>query len=492
MHGRYCLVDEKWIPVAGCGRVSLIDIFQGKGLLKLDGNPIQIIAILKLLIAISYAALPLKDEEEWRAAGTAGLAEAAIRYLDSRRDCFCLYGNRPFLQMPQVMDIDGARKSIIHYAYIPDLASENDSILRQLQQTRSLTDAEKAVFLVTLMNYALGGKRTMKTLPLSAGLERSSSAKAAPSIGGFDGYLQTCLMGRDILESVYLNLPTDADIDYFPNITVRRPVPPWEAMPCGEDDERAREIKASPYSWYVSVSRFACLAEDGIYYAEGIQYPSVADGYSEPHITYEQQSRKALYTNPAKKPWRSSTALLQAAYEKDAVYTCLAMLLFFERARKAVDEFTIWAGGLKVSATSGDQSVKRQDDYVLSEITVDSKSAGEDFYRRLCNVIEVLEKTDSLLRRCVAAYFESMGIDPSSRRERASRASSLYWEYADRVEESIFFLCQEGNQEGMESLETDMWRAALQVYDEICPAMTAREIMANAGSRPRRKDVPIK
>ena len=25
MHGRYCLVDEKWIPVAGRGRVSLID-----------------------------------------------------------------------------------------------------------------------------------------------------------------------------------------------------------------------------------------------------------------------------------------------------------------------------------------------------------------------------------------------------------------------------------------------------------------------------------
>ena len=53
---RFNLVDEQWIPVAGAGLVSLMRIFTDSSLRALGGNPVQKIALIKLLLAIAQAA----------------------------------------------------------------------------------------------------------------------------------------------------------------------------------------------------------------------------------------------------------------------------------------------------------------------------------------------------------------------------------------------------------------------------------------------------
>lgn len=85
MENRYNLIDEPWIPVADHGRVSLRQVFNQPEYRSLGGNPVQKIALLKLLLAIAQAAATPKDDGEWNALGSDGLAQRCSEYLDIGR-----------------------------------------------------------------------------------------------------------------------------------------------------------------------------------------------------------------------------------------------------------------------------------------------------------------------------------------------------------------------------------------------------------------------
>jgi CRISPR system Cascade subunit CasA len=87
---KFNLVEEVWIPIANAGRVSLRQVFQDKNLCALGGNPVQKIALLKLLLAICQRACPLADDEAWSTLGAAGLADKALAYLEEQRDCLAV------------------------------------------------------------------------------------------------------------------------------------------------------------------------------------------------------------------------------------------------------------------------------------------------------------------------------------------------------------------------------------------------------------------
>ncbi|WP_292979491.1 type I-E CRISPR-associated protein Cse1/CasA [Nitrosomonas sp.] len=102
MESSFNLIDEPWIPVADYERVSLRDIFSRSEYQSLGGNPVQKIAVFKLLLAIAQAAATPADEKEWREQGAQGMAEKCLAYLDKWHDRFFLYGEKPFLQMPAI------------------------------------------------------------------------------------------------------------------------------------------------------------------------------------------------------------------------------------------------------------------------------------------------------------------------------------------------------------------------------------------------------
>ncbi len=102
LSNRFNLVDEPWIPVAGRGLVSFATVFSDHSLSAIGGNPIQKIALTKLLLAIAQSAYTPTDDDDWKSLGASGMASKALEYLTMRKDLFWLYGERPFLQMPSI------------------------------------------------------------------------------------------------------------------------------------------------------------------------------------------------------------------------------------------------------------------------------------------------------------------------------------------------------------------------------------------------------
>ena len=101
MENKFNLVDEPWIPVAGKGLVSLAGVFSDPSLSALGGNPVQKIALTKLLLAIAQAAYTPKDDEDWKNLGAVGMAKKALAYLTEKKRCFgCMERNR-FCRCPK-------------------------------------------------------------------------------------------------------------------------------------------------------------------------------------------------------------------------------------------------------------------------------------------------------------------------------------------------------------------------------------------------------
>lgn len=100
------LIDEPWIPVIGWKRVSLKQIFSDETISGLAGTPLEKIAVLKLLQAISQASDTPADTQEWRKRGADLLAfgKTCNAYLEKNHEVFDLYGDKPFLQVKAVTE----------------------------------------------------------------------------------------------------------------------------------------------------------------------------------------------------------------------------------------------------------------------------------------------------------------------------------------------------------------------------------------------------
>ena len=188
LENRFNLIDEPWIPVIDKGRLSLRQIFSDSSNRGLGGNPLQKMAMTKLLLAIAQAAFTPEDDELLETIETSDLAQKCLDYLEKRYDRFWLYGEKPFLQMPAINGlIERRKRKDLHTAtnkagernaeasaqpkslgmgFYPDLPADNNTILTQYQVPKVLSDADKALFIVSLMNFALGGKRTEKNLDI--------------------------------------------------------------------------------------------------------------------------------------------------------------------------------------------------------------------------------------------------------------------------------------------------------------------------------------
>ena len=371
MQNHFNLIYENWIPVAGEGRVSLERIFKDSSLKGLGGTPIQKISVLKLLLGIAQAAYTPEDDEAWMRLGPEGMAEKCLKYLYEKEDRFWLYGDKPFLQMKGLSSIkvNQKGKAITKYKhfrpYLPDVSSTNDTILFNIQIDRALSDGDRTLLLISLMNYSPGGKRVEDIGPLySEYAGKGTSAKAGPSLGGFVGYLNTCLWSDTIINTVYANQFTKQSIKemgFWQDLSI---VPPWENMPKHENDAAAKRIQQSIYGSLCALSRFVLFTDDGMIYAEGLQYPSHKNGWRESFFSWNNKEQ-FLWLDTEKKPWRNLVSLLNFPMNGNInSYQCPQVNFFWNRGRNKLPVMGIWSGGLQVRGTAGDQSVKQKDDFI--------------------------------------------------------------------------------------------------------------------------------
>jgi CRISPR system Cascade subunit CasA len=175
---RFNLINEAWIPFSSHGLVGLQDVFQNQEYLELAANPIEKIAITKLLLAIAQSACKesLENSEDWERLGYQGVTDKCLKYLDKWHDRF----------------------------YV---------------QRKEFTDAELALIILVLMNFALGGKNIDNSIILSLNYFGKFSEKGQEKKSGMPGtslgargFLHNFLQGETLLQTIWLNLFTSDGI----------------------------------------------------------------------------------------------------------------------------------------------------------------------------------------------------------------------------------------------------------------------------------------
>lgn len=488
MENRFNLIDEPWIPVADRGRVSLRQIISNAEYRSLGGNPVQKIALLKLLLAIGQAATTPADDAEWKALGADGLTERCLAYLDKWYDRFYLYGEKPFLQIPAIQ----AAKIQSYGAVLPEVSTGNTTVLSQVQVQRSLDDGAKALLLLTLMGFALSGKKTDNSVVLSPAYSgkknengKPSSGKPGPSVAHM-GLLHNFMMGSDVRETLWLNLLTLRQLEAMNIYPEGVGTAPWEVMPEGEDCEQARKLRQSLMGRLLPICRFCLLSEEGVHYSEGIVHPGYKEGVVDPSMAINNSGKepKALWVDPEKRPWRELTALLGFFEQTDAQgFQSWQVRSGLDRARDVTSGFAIWSGGLRVSSNAGEQFVSGSDDFVESQVWLNSHILGENWFSQLKTEMDDLDTLAKNLYGRVLGFFKAQTVDGS---KVAPQATQLFWQLCERDFQNLVDHCDQTNQAltQRQQLRRRFAGYVHQAYDKFCPHETARQLDAWARSRP--------
>lgn len=485
---QFNLVDEPWIPIAGHGLASLSDIFSKPHFKALGGNPIQKISVLKLLLAICQTAATPQDDDEWAQMGAQGMAAKALAYLQEKRDCFWLYGEKPFLQMPA---IEKAAEQTFG-AILPEISTGNTTVLTQSQVEQNLSDAEKALLLIQVMNFALSGKKTDNSICLSPNYSGKMNDKGKPSTGksgpalAFMGLLHSYIVGDSLLSTLWLNLASLELVNQSNTVKNGLGFPPWEKMPTGEVCDTAMQLQ---YSWIgrlTPLSRFLLLKGNTIHYSEGIYYPNYKDGFIESSVAANTSGKeiKVLWSDPKKRPWRSLVSLLSFLNSNQANdFDCQNIRFAIKRARSHenhIDKIGIWNGGLRVSSNAGEQYVSGTDDFVESEIYLPTAYLGESWYHNLKKEMSDLDDLSKNVYGTVLAYFKECNVEGKS---HAAQASNLFWQLCEPQFPKLLDACEliEKLPEARQIFANIVTRC----YDTHCPKETARQLDAWAKCRPQ-------
>jgi CRISPR system Cascade subunit CasA len=478
IQNHFNLLDEPWVPIAGANKISLRQVFSESHHRTLGGNPIEKIALMKLLLAIAQTAYTPQDDEDWIALGITGMAQKCLIYLDHWQDRFWLYGPKPFLQMPGI--VKAAEQNF--GAVLPEIATGNTTILMALQQTKPLSDAEKALLIVTLMGLALGGKKTDCKATLTPGYQKKKTSIPGPSVG-FRGLLHNFLETNTLLQTLWLNLLTQEKIEQLPIYPAGLGTAPWEKMPEGEECETAIQLKKSLIGRLIPMSRFCLLSESTLHYSEGISHLTYKEGIWDPSIGVSlNKDTKAIWSDPKKQPWRWLTALLSFISAENADkdhFECTQIRATLPRARQQVDTLSIWSGGLKVSSNAGEQYVSGNDDFVTSRITLKSNLLGTTWYAQLKSEMAELDNLSKILYSSVVGYFKVLKAEGGP---QASIATQLYWQLCERHFQAMVNACDDS--EKITSVRKKIAYVVYKTYDTICANHTARQLDAWASTRP--------
>ncbi len=484
MNRRYNLVDEPWVPVADVGRVSLQQIFSESSYRTLGGNPVQKIAVTKLLLAIAQAAHTPANEEDWANLGAAGMAKKCLSYLDKWHDRFWLYGDKPFLQIPAIVDAETRTFGDV----LPEVSTGNTTVLIQSQVGGDMSDADRTMLLLVLMGFSLGGKKVDNKVVLTPGYKGKTNDKDRPSSGkpgsslGFNGYMHNYLVAEHLAESLWLNIFTAEQIEKLGIYNEGLGAAPWEKMPVGEADVIAESLRQSYMGRLIPLGRFCLLNETGLHYSEGISHANYKEGVFDPSTAvYSTQGKhRILWVDPQKRPWRELTSLLSFIdSSRTGGFDCHQIQYSLDRARKQMPVFSIWSGGLRVSNNAGEQYVSGTDDYVESSTILHGESLGDVWYERLKEEMRSLEKIAKHTYGATNRFFKAQQMEG---KEQAKRCSNLFWQLCERKFQHLVDSCKD--LDTIHKLRREFADFSRQAYNNCCPKETARQLDAWAKNRP--------
>ena len=490
MTNKFNLVDENWIPVVDVGLVSLRRVFSDESLFRLGGTPIEKISMLKFLQAIAQAAASPKTENDWRKIGNnlQAFGKECICYLENRYANFDLYGEHPFLQMKQ-QELKEAKTYLISTRQ-PFIASGNNLFVRQSQIPTQISDAKKALILLSLMSCDLGGKRHDKNIKLQPNYEKKS-AHAGPAIAE-NGALHSFCLGDSILKTIWFNTFTLEEISKLPQCKEGLGVPPWDQMPKSEDDTIARKLKNSLMGRLVPMSRFCIIDNDSFHLTEGLWHKTGKDFSFDPSQHINLKKASLTWCDPEKRPWRELVALfsyLDSDPNRRSI-TCQQVWLSSQKLLKIdYENISVWSGGLQVSTNSGEQKASGLNDFIESECVV---TPTEDWYSKFINEMMNLQKATEYLQKRIVLYFKSLETtsdNPMTMKKKstisdkkASAAMKVFWGYCDCFKQRIIEECDTTDER--KAIRKVLVSTMLNFFNETCPHNTPQQIRAWALSKP--------
>lgn len=484
IENRFNLIDEPWIPVVDVGQVSLRQLFSHPEYRALGGNPVQKIALTKLLLAIAQAAYTPEDDDDWASIQPSGMADKCLEYFGKWHDRFYLYGEKPFLQIPAIK----AAAVQAFGAVLTEISTGNATVLTQSQVEKSLTDADKALLIVQLMGFGLGGKKTDNSIALSPGYRGKFNDSGKPSTGkpsasiGFLGFLHNFLQGKSLQETLWINLFTRQQISDLGIYPQGMGTAPWEQMPAGESCPVAEAMKSSLTGRLVPLSRFCLLTENGLHYSEGIAHLGYKDGVIDPSVSadFSAKDPKAIWVDPEKRPWRLLTALLSFfSQTNNKNFDCYQLRLNMKRVMPHMQALGIWSGGLRVSSNAGEQYVSGSDDFVESVIQLKSAILGELWFTNLQLEMDELDRLSKTVYGATLSYFKSQNMEAKG---RGGQASNLFWQLCERRFQDLVNACD--NADRARAMRPVFAQFVHKAYDTHCPKDTARQLDAWAKNRP--------
>lgn len=481
---KFNLIEEKWIPAADRGLVSIRDIFTDTTITALGGDAVQKISVIKLLLAIAQSAWTPVDEQEWNSIGIQSMSRKVLQYLEINYDSFWLYGDNPFLQMPAIEKAD--RKSF--GCVLPMIAYGNSTILNSSQIERTLTDADRALALIQQSSFALGGKKTDNAIVLSPGYTGKTNAEGKPSTGkpgpglAFMGLLHSFILGSSLIESIWINIFTAEQITKMGIYPEGVGIAPWETMPEGEDDSVARKLKDSYMGRLIPLSRFMLIKQDGIHYSEGILHKSYLEGVVDPSVAVNFNSKKTtvLWADTEKRPWRQLPALLSFMQQSTGSFKCMQLGMTMRRLRH-FPLITLWSGGMRVRSNAGEQYLSGTDDFVESEIQLSGAIFGESsvFIETLNQEMEAMDGVSKSLWGRINSYHKDLKVDG---KEIANKGTGDYWQLCERLFQELVDTCSTAPDQAKE-YRNKYLQFAFIVYDKYCPNQSARQMEAWAANR---------
>ena len=473
------LVDEKWIlTAASLERKSLRDVFSDLALSRLSGNPVDKIVVFRFLLSIVQASNDLPDLDAWLDLTTEDMAANALAYLNKWHDRFDLFGEKPFLQFPQ---LDGKGDVSSPGSLQVETATGNKVVLTDWNLYHEPDLPQFAVLLLRSACYGCGGKKYDNTILLSPSHTKKSTGKNGTLLG-FAGYLHSYLAADTLLDSLRLNLLTDEDILETNAFPAGKGIPFWEDMPKGEIDVRAESYRKSYLGQLFPVDKFLLLRGDRIIMTDGIVYPSHKEGLVDPAVRIVKD--KAVWANADKHPWRDLPALLAFLEVDSGARTPLFLCFGTEKIREAAGKaVAVWVGGLSVSSNAGEQYVSGRNGYVESEFSFSTGNMLGKNYLRFKNFMQDLDDESKTLYGAVLGYYRTLKTDPDPAGKFAGAAAARFWdEMSNRAQDALDFTFSDASDEQYSADLAERkkkWHGlVLDIYSAACPRDTPRQLEA--------------
>lgn len=454
---------DPWIPVAmadGTQRnVSLADVFrEGHQMADLAARPHERIALMRLLVCVTQAALDgPNDEDDWPEAAKQ-LPAAAAAYLEKWRDRFELFGDGPrFLQVRA-----GEMSEFEASKLLFERASGNNPTLFDHEggSTRGLTPAEFALALLCFQN-------------MSASIGAGYTGKS-PCLDRH--FLQTWLIGANLLETILANGVDRATAERMFPAGFGRPV--WEGDLSFGDPEFERNTTRSFLGRLAPVTRQVWLNENGLSFElakPGLSHPTFEE-YREAAATILTRSKTTgeerflLAADLRKQPWRDLQHIVEA---RENGKTSRPLPL----QRSEVAPFRrLWLGALITDGKG------KYEDAVEAVYDVPRELLSEDRQPIYAQGIEFANAWRARLGKAVASYASQLKAEPDY-----ARAERHFWNALDQRVTELFDVVRDVSVlNGKTFWEADApWtrsvrRAAHDAYRFACPQETPRQIQAFA------------